>query len=109
VLGQIGINVQNATVSLAEAAPDGFLGGRWDLNEILQSRQILEIMELPSVPNNERLIKGVLETIGKSIPLMDLRIKLGAGDLYGNSAACALVVDLGGVEVGLIVDHAAAA
>jgi chemotaxis signal transduction protein len=108
VQSQIGISLTGATVQLAEAAPDGFLGGRWDMNEILESRQILEIMDLPRVPQNTRLIKGVLETVGKSIPLIDLRIKLGLRTPESQDTACALIVDVGGVEIGLISDLPAA-
>ena len=54
------------------------LGVCCDLKEIVNSREIMDLMDLPPVPQNALLVKGVLESAGKSIPLMDLRIRLDA-------------------------------
>jgi purine-binding chemotaxis protein CheW len=76
-----------------------------DAVEILKSRQILDMMELPEVPRNRLLVKGVLESPEKSIPLMDTRVNLTAASSYTKDKACAVIVDVGGVEVGLILDR----
>ena len=52
------------------------------------------------------LVKGVLEVDGRSIPLMDLRIKLEAPGPCRTDAAAAIIVQVGEAEVGLIVDTA---
>ena len=77
-----------------------------DPAEILGSRQILHMMELPEVPRNTLLIKGVLESEAKPILLMDTRVNLTASNPYRTDRACAIVVDMGGTAVGLILDGA---
>jgi len=77
-----------------------------DAVEILKSLQILDLIELTFVPSSPMLVKGVLEVDGRSIPLMDLRIKLEAPGPCRTDAAAAIIVQVGEAEVGLIVDTA---
>ena len=91
-------------------------GAAWDMvirsdpADVLRSKEILDLVELPDVPSNELLIKGMFTTNrGGSVPLVDARIPLSF-NLAGKPAnACALIVDIEGVEVGLIIGDAAPA
>ena len=87
-----------------EETREHILAGRLGLTGTLESRQILDIMELPDVPRSTLLVKGMLEGSGKAIPLVDLRMRLDAASCGGAEPASAIIVDLEGSEVGLIVD-----
>ena len=89
--------------------PPEALSGRWDVNEIVKAEEILGLMELPHVPQNRMLVKGVLESPGKMIPLMDLRVRLTAAGTRDDDRAAALVVNVGGSEIGLILDGSSTA
>ena len=80
------------------------IANRLSLEDLLNCREIVSLLKLPEVPSNACLVKGVLEAQHKSIPLMDLRVKLGAADPRSCGPACALILDVHGTEVGLIVD-----
>jgi chemotaxis signal transduction protein len=86
----------------AEAAWDLVI--RSDPAGILKSKPILDLVELVDVPSNELLVKGIFTTHrGDSVPLVDARIPLSFS-LAGKPAnACALIVDVEGMEVGLII------
>lgn len=86
------------------AAQARVLADGLDALEVLHSQQILHMMELPEVPRNTRLIKGVLESGARLIPLMDTRVSLNAPSSHMTDRACVVIVDLGGVMVGLILD-----
>ena len=85
-------------------------GAAWDMviranpADILKSKPILDLVELSDVPSNQLLIKGIVMHDGGSVPLVDARLPLSfnlAGK--GNTNAYALIVDVEGVEVGLII------
>jgi len=103
-MGQIGTAETYLAAVRAEEAKAEILAGRLDLIGGLESQHILDFMELPDVPRSTLLVKGVLEGSGKSIPLVDLRMKLGAAPEGATDAASALIVDLRGAEIGLILD-----
>ncbi|HUS92150.1 MAG TPA: chemotaxis protein CheW [Phycisphaerae bacterium] len=92
-----------AAVRLEETR-EHVLAGRLGLGKVLHPTQIVGLTELPSVPSSAMLIKGMLEAPGSSIPLVDLRMKLTADLSQATKAALALIIDLEGAEVGLIID-----
>ena len=89
----------------AEETQAEMLAAGLNLTESLKSRQIIGLMELQGVPRSGLLIKGVLEGGRKSIPLVDLRMKLEAAHRGKTDDASVLIVFAGGAEVGLIVDR----
>ena len=81
----------------------------WDLvlqanpADILKSKPILELVELSDMPSNHLLVKGVVLRGKGHVPLIDTRMPLSVGPDGGKGSAHALIVDVEGVEVGLIV------
>jgi len=72
--------------------------------EILKVREIIGMMEITSVPRTPEYIKGVINLRGKVIPVVDLRLKFGIQEAEHTDETCVIVVDVGGVEMGIIVD-----
>lgn len=87
-----------------EETRDHILKGKLGPNTVLEAQQILGMMELPDVPNSPLLVKGMLQGQGESIPLVDLRVRLEAASAVGSRSASAIIVELEGSQVGLIVD-----
>ena len=78
-----------------------------NLSEILKSREIVDVMELPHVPRSTLLVKGILEGEEgqQTIPLVDLRVRFDAVDSARTDEAMAVIVSAGTTRVGLIVDR----
>lgn len=60
------------------------------------------IMEVPDVPP---FIKGVINLRGKVIPVMDVRCRFGIQEKPYNERTVIIVLDIGGVPIGLVVDN----
>jgi chemotaxis signal transduction protein len=84
-------------------------GAAWDMviranpSDILNSKPILDLVELGGIPSNHLLIKGVVVRDSGHVPLVDARIPLSLGLAGRAETVYALIVDIEGVEVGLIV------
>ena len=72
--------------------------------EILKVREIIGIMDITAVPRTPDFVKGVVNLRGKVIPVVDLRLKFGMEGAARTEETCIIVVDLGEVEMGIIVD-----
>ncbi len=72
--------------------------------DILKVQEILKLPNITKLPKTEPYIMGVIDLRGRVIPIADLSIKFGieSGNLKGNSRA--VVVDIGGKQVGLAID-----
>lgn len=69
--------------------------------------EILDAMSLTQVPRNDLLIKGIFETQGESIPLVDVRTQLrGPGGDSGDMAV-GVIIRFGKQKLGLILDAGA--
>jgi purine-binding chemotaxis protein CheW len=66
--------------------------------------EIIGIQGITKVPETPDYIKGIINLRGKIIPLIDVRIKFGKEEIPYNERTCIIVVDVGGMDVGLIVD-----
>jgi purine-binding chemotaxis protein CheW len=66
--------------------------------------EIIGIQSITKVPETPDYIKGIINLRGKIIPLIDVRIKFGKEEIPYNERTCIIVVDVGGMDVGLIVD-----
>jgi purine-binding chemotaxis protein CheW len=75
--------------------------------EILKVREIISVMEITQVPHVPPYIKGVINLRGKVIPVMDLRLKFGMEPLEYNRETCIIVINMGGVVLGIVVDTVA--
>ncbi len=73
--------------------------------EILKVREIIQMMEITAVPRTPACVKGVINLRGKVIPVVDLRLKMGMPEAERTDQTCIIVVDIGEVETGIIVDQ----
>ena len=73
--------------------------------EILKVREIMGLMDITSVPRTPDYVKGVINLRGKVIPVIDLRLKFGMSELEATEETCIIVVNVGTVEIGTIVDN----
>ena len=72
--------------------------------EILKVREIIGMMEITAVPRTPEYVKGVVNLRGKVIPVVDLRLRVGMPEAERTDQTCIIVVDIGDVEMGIIVD-----
>ena len=73
--------------------------------EILKVREIMGLMDITSVPRTPDYVKGVINLRGKVIPVIDLRLKFGMPEIEATEETCIIVVNVGTVEIGTIVDR----
>lgn len=69
------------------------------VTEIIGIQPITEVPELPDY------IRGIINLRGKIIPVMDVRRRFKKAEVEYNDRTCVIVVDIGGVAIGLIVDN----
>ncbi len=72
--------------------------------EILKVREIIGIMSITSVPQTPEFVKGVINLRGKVIPVVDLRLKFGLEEIDQTEETCIIVVNVGNIEMGVVVD-----
>ncbi|MFB3924427.1 MAG: chemotaxis protein CheW [Syntrophales bacterium] len=85
------------------------LGGEEYGLEILKVKEIIGIMNITSVPQTPKYVKGVINLRGKVIPVIDLRLKFGMEHLEYNERTCIIVIDIQSksgnkVIMGIVVD-----
>ena len=73
--------------------------------EILKVREIISMMEITGVPRTPHHVKGVINLRGKVIPVVDLRLKVGLAEAERTEETCIIVVDIGDLEMGIVVDR----
>jgi purine-binding chemotaxis protein CheW len=72
--------------------------------EILKVREIIGMMDITTVPQTPDFVKGVVNLRGKVIPVVDLRLKFGMNEVEATQETCIIVVEVGGVQMGIVVD-----
>ena len=72
--------------------------------EILKVREIMGLMDITAVPRTPDFVKGVINLRGKVIPVVDLRLKFGMAEAEHTEETCIIVVNVGTVEMGILVD-----
>ncbi len=101
-----------ASTAVAEATAD--LGGKYltfrlaDEEyglEILKVREIMGMMEITAVPRTPEFVRGVINLRGNVIPVIDLRLKFGMEAVEQTEETCIIVVDVEGMEMGIVVDR----
>lgn len=72
-------------------------------------QRILEMQEITIVPQSPVYMKGVINLMGRVLPVVDARLKLGLEDKQADSNTCIIVLEIQKegevVETGLIVDN----
>lgn len=73
--------------------------------EILKVREIIGMMDITSVPRTPEFVLGVINLRGNVIPVIDLRRKFGMAPAEQTEESCIIVVDVDGMEMGILVDR----
>ncbi len=73
--------------------------------EIKYVTEIIGIQAITKVPDVPDYVKGIINLRGKIIPVIDVRLKFGKPAMDYNDRTCIIVIDIGDVSVGLIVDN----
>jgi len=75
---------------------------------ILKIKEIIGMMPITSVPQTPEFVKGVINLRGKVIPVIDLRLRFGMGEIDYTERTCIIVVEIEGQEgtvlIGIVVD-----
>ncbi len=72
--------------------------------DILNVQEINRITEITQVPNSPDYIEGVINLRGKVMPVINLRKKFGIEVKETDDTSRIIIMDIGGVTNGLIVD-----
>ena len=67
--------------------------------------EIIGIQSITIVPNVPAYIKGIINLRGKIIPVIDVRLKFGKEPAEYNDSTCVIVLEIGDISVGLLVDN----
>ena len=75
---------------------------------ILKIKEIIGMLPITSVPQTPDFVKGVINLRGKVIPVIDLRLRFGMGEIDYTERTCIIVVEIEGQEgtvlIGIVVD-----
>src|SRR3954471_22516164 len=80
-----------------------FLAGEEYGLEILRVHEIIGMLPITRVPRTPEFIRGVVNLRGKVITIMDLRRKFGMDACADEN--CIIVVQIKGVQIGVVVDR----
>lgn len=72
--------------------------------EIQYVNEIIGIQRITPVPEMPPYIKGMINLRGKIIPIMDMRKRFRLPEQDYTERTCIIVIDVGGILVGLVVD-----
>ena len=76
--------------------------------QVLKVREIIKMMDITSVPQVPRYVKGLINLRGKVIPVVDLRLKFSFPEHGYTERTCIIVVEVAlaasNVMMGIIVD-----
>ncbi|MCX7842752.1 MAG: chemotaxis protein CheW [Clostridia bacterium] len=72
--------------------------------EIRFVTEIIGIQPITEVPELPEYIRGIINLRGKIIPVMDVRLRFKKPFKDYNDRTCIIVVDIGAVSIGFIVD-----
>lgn len=71
---------------------------------IFYTQEILRIPQITNIPNMPDFIEGVINLRGKVIPVIDPKKKFGYAQTERSSDHRLLILDLEGINIGIIVD-----
>lgn len=72
--------------------------------EIKHVTEIIGIQAITELPELPEYIMGIINLRGKIIPVMDVRLRFKKEFREYNDRTCIIVIDIGDVAIGLIVD-----
>lgn len=68
---------------------------------------IINIQPFTPIPNVPEYVRGITNLRGKVIPIIDVLLRFGKPAQEYNDRTCIIVVELDGMQVGLIIDQVA--
>ncbi len=75
---------------------------------ILKIKEIIGMIPITTVPQTPEFVKGVINLRGKVIPVVDLRLRFGMGEIDYTERTCIIVVEIDGqtgtIQMGIVVD-----
>jgi purine-binding chemotaxis protein CheW len=74
--------------------------------DVRQVQEIRRMSEITSVPRAPEFVRGVINLRGRILPVLDLKRKLGLGEVAAGRATRIVVVRVGERLLGLLVDGA---
>ncbi|RXI97988.1 chemotaxis protein CheW [Anaerobacillus alkaliphilus] len=74
--------------------------------EVEQVRSIERMQHITRVPRTTEFVKGVINLRGVVTPIIDLRNRFGIEEIVSSESTRIIIVAVGSMEVGLIVDAA---
>ena len=73
--------------------------------DIFRVNEIIRLREITPIPHTEPHVKGLVNLRGKTIPVVDLRVRFGIGDGTATDKARIIVVEGESGQIGMIVDE----
>ncbi len=98
------LSIATPTASRAGKYLTFFLAGEEYGLEILKVSEIISMQPITRVPRMPEFVRGVINLRGKVIPITDLRKKFNM-DLEGVDDSCIIVVQMKGIQTGIVVDR----
>jgi len=71
---------------------------------ILSVVEIIRLVKIVNIPQSLPFIKGIINLRGKIIPVMSIRKRFDLTEKEFDDRTCIIVVNIKGVDIGLIVD-----
>jgi len=66
--------------------------------------EIIEVQEATPVPEFPDYVKGIINTKGRVIPIIDVRLRFQMQEIPYTERTCIIVVSISSVEIGFVVD-----
>ena len=75
--------------------------------ELKYVNEIIQMQPVTPIPEVEHFIKGLINLRGKIIPVIDVADRFGKESFVYNDRTCVIVIEVKGIEVGLIIENIA--
>ena len=72
--------------------------------EISYVVEIISVQEITLVPHTHAYVKGIINLRGTVIPVIDMSMRFGRGEIIYTEKTCIIVLSLDDMSVGILVD-----
>ncbi|MCG9895620.1 MAG: chemotaxis protein CheW [Fimbriimonadaceae bacterium] len=72
--------------------------------EIFRVNEIIRLREITPIPGTDHHVKGLINLRGKTIPIVDLRLRFGLPEAEPTDTTRIVVVDTDHGDIGMVVD-----
>ena len=72
--------------------------------EISYVVEIISVQEITLVPHTHAYVKGIINLRGTVIPVIDMRMRFGQGEVEYTEKTCIIVLSMDEMSVGILVD-----